>query len=252
MFSMNKFIEATYPLRHMQHRDFASFLAMKGQTENTERDLFTYLLDRYIVDTKEKELWPCTEDKALRGSKQKRAFDLSIVEWSIDNPLSRRLHILEFKSNRHGKFGSAQSVETYFTKEIALDLYKMKRHYLEEGKELGTQYWQCQIFYSFFETKKVPREYATYSDYEKSSRKILLKSSLDFDDYCEERLNIFRTEVMNNAKNSMGRPFTLDTKTQKVKFEVDEKSSIFTQIAKGTHRGVKLRTDLCLLHITFD
>lgn len=168
---MTTFIKETYPLELNEYKDFASFLAMKGQTESTERDLFAWLLDNYLA-SKDKDLWVYTEDKALRGSFEKRAFDLSVVRWTEKKPTEIREHIMEFKSERHGKFRNSGSVENFLKGSLLLDIHKMWRHFASEGEREGTKYWECVIFYSFFLGEvRVPRKYATYSDNEKSSKK---------------------------------------------------------------------------------
>ena len=259
---MKTFVKQNYPLELEEYKVFASFLAMKGQTESTERDLFAWLLDKYLA-SQDKNLWVCTEDKALRGSFEKKAFDLSVVRWSEKKPIEIREHIMEFKSERHGKFRNTGAVENFLNRSLLADIHKMWRHFASEGgKKEGTKYWQCQIFYSFFLGEvRVPRKYATYSENEKSSKKGISEKLEEIDKHHAECIENFKREITNDEKNTKGRTFILKRKDKYgeevseekiVKFRVNTDQSIERRIAVSEHRGIGLRSDIFLISIDFD
>ena len=262
VFSMKTFVKENYPLELEEYKDFASFLAMKGQTESTERDLFAWLLDNYLA-TQDKDLWVYTEDKALRGSIEKKAFDLSVIRWSEKRPIEVREHIMEFKSERHGKFRNAGAVENFLNRSLLADIYKMWRHFASEGgKKDGTKYWQCQIFYSFLLGEvRAPRKYATYSENEKSSKKGISEKLEEIDRHYADCIDNFTKEIANDEKNTKGRTFILTRKDKygkkvseekTVKFRVNTDQSIKRKIAVSEHRGIRLRSDIFLMSIDFD
>ena len=268
MFSMKDFVNEYYPLdkKSEDFRAFASFLALKGQTESTERDLFAWLLDKYLVDQNE-NLWVCTEDKASGDDEKEKGkpFDLSVVRWSEKKPIPIWEHIMEFKSERHGKFKKESAIETHLKNKILPDIYKMRDHFNRlVDKQEGTNYWQCQIFYSFSLGEiRVPKRYATYSESEKSSSKYVEVEPTGIDGYCTNQIKNFRKVLETNSENEKGRELQVDTgekdekgqpkkKTVKVKFKVNLDDSFESQISSAEYRGIVLRTDLYLMKIEFN
>lgn len=263
---MKDFVNEYYPLDNKSEdfSAFAAFLAMKGQTENTDRDLFAWLLDKYLVDQNE-DLWVRTEDKAFGDDKKGKAFDLSVVRWSEKNPIPIQEHIMEFKSERHGKFKSESPINTHLKNKILPDIHKMWNHFsMSGGKKEGTNYWQCQIFYSFvLGENRVPYGFATYSENEKSSSRHVEVEPTGIDGYCINQINNFKKVLEKNDENEKGREFQVDTgevdekgstkkKTVKVKFKVNLDDSFESQISSAEHRGIRLRTDLYLMKIEFN
>lgn len=243
-------------MKSEDYRKFAAFLAMKGQTENTERDLFAWLLDKEM-STHYKDLWVCTEDKALRDSFEKKAFDLSVIRWKGTKSTQIREHIMEFKSERHGKFRTNGAVNNFLSNQVFPDIYKMRRHFEREGgRKDGTKYWQLQIFYSFFPRESsIPPKYATYSENERSSSKGVSVKPKEINEYCERNIRNLVTELHDNVKNMAGRRFydkNKESNPKKVKFAVDIDQCFGSQITTGEHRGIGIRTDLYLTRIDFD
>ena len=178
------------------------------------------------------------------GSGETRRSDIYIVD-----KLGRNLHVIEFKSNRHGHFFYARKKlrEKPWPENLRKSNYKKildDVEVLHSQKETysGARFWICVILYSFnCEKSGYPDKYPRYlkNELEQKSRKTSPIDATEFNRDCEQNRETF-------VKNLI---YLISKEPYACKVEIDR--VFVSEIVTGEHRGILVRSDIALMEIVF-
>lgn len=201
---------------------------LRGTTKKIEDRVFVSQLKTGIGDTRRSDIYIVEK----RGAEEKN------------------LHVIEFKSDRHGNFFYEQKVrrekpfpENIRKPEYADILDDVEVLYSQKETYAGARFWICVVLYSFdCEKEKYPKKYPRYWDSEsiQDLRKIRPIDESAFDMDCLEKRKSFVKNLIHLINES---PFGC---------KVDQERVFESVVVKGEHRGVIVRSDLVFMEVNFE
>ena len=191
---------------------------------------------------------PITEFQLKAGTGKNRRSDIYIVGKKGNE--ERNLHVIEFKSDRHGNFFYEQKSrrEKSFPDNIRRPEYAgilddVEVLYSQKENYVGARFWICVVLYSFdCEKENYPKKYPRYWN-EESRQDLRKKRPFDesaFNEDCESKRKSFVVNLSHLINKS---PYRCNVKSDRI-FQ--------SEVVSGEHRGVVVRSDIVLLEVNFE
>lgn len=240
------------------------YLCTQGNNEEIYKSIFANIFELELKDSsayvvtenrqdkaKEEEPSkdrPSTEFQLKAGKGGIRRSDIYIVDKKGSE--DKNLHVIEFKSNRHGYFFfvDKNSREKPFPDNIRETNYKdilddVEVLHSQKLTYLGATFWICVVLYSFdCEKEKYPDKYPRYWWKDESKQDLRKRRPFDesaFNEDCELKRESFIVNLSHLINKS---PYRCNVESERV-FQ--------SEVVKGDHRGVYVRSDIVLLEVNF-
>lgn len=190
---------------------------------------------------------PSAEFQLKAGTGKIRRSDIYIVDKTGSE--EKNLHVIEFKSNRHGYFFfiDKKSKEKPFPNNIRENNYNdilddIEVLHSQKMSYAGARFWICVVLYSFdCEKEKYPDKYPRYwwDESKQDLRKSRPFDELAFNEDCELKRESFVKNLLHLINKS---PYRCHVESERV-FQ--------SEVVKGEHRGVYVRSDIVLFEVNF-
>ena len=235
------------------------YLCTQGNNEDIYKSVFANIFELELTDSsayvvtenrKEEEKKPSKDKTSIDyqykvGKGKIRRSDIYIVDKTESE--EKNLHVIEFKSNRHGYFFFKKRREKPFPHNIRKANYKkilddVEVLHSQKLTYVGARFWICVVLYSFdCEKENYPKKYPRYWDaeYRQDLRKKRPFDESAFNEDCERKRELFTLNLSHLINKS---PYCCHVESERV-FQ--------SEVVKGDHRGVYVRSDIVLLEVNF-